>query len=103
MALTSRPGNLSIVYRIVELNLRNRMLASSRRGLLHSQERTFIGEGGGRQLRKNPVAVPTAEPNLVAHSDDRRGCRRTIMLAPSQIVQEPTSQIELSPLSPQPA
>src|SRR3979411_188312 len=92
MALTSRPGNLSIVYRIVELNLRNRMLASSRRGLLHSQERTFIGEGGGRQRRKNPVAVPTAEPNLVAHCDDRRGRRRTIMLAPSQIVQEPSAR-----------
>src|SRR5260370_15611798 len=37
----SRPGNFSIVYRIVKLNLRNRMLASSRRGLLHSQERTW--------------------------------------------------------------
>src|SRR5258706_12463813 len=45
----SRPGNFSIVYRIVELNLRNRMLASSRRGLLHSQGRTFIG--GGRDGR----------------------------------------------------
>jgi hypothetical protein len=33
----SRPGNFSIVYRIVELNLRYRILASSRRGLLHSQ------------------------------------------------------------------
>jgi hypothetical protein len=36
-------GNFSIVYRIVELNLRNRMLASSVRGLLQSQERTFTG------------------------------------------------------------
>jgi hypothetical protein len=39
----SRPGNFSIVYRIVELNLRNRILASSGRCLLHFQERTFTG------------------------------------------------------------
>jgi hypothetical protein len=41
----SRPGNFSIVYRIIELSLRNRTLASSGRGLLHSQERTFTGGG----------------------------------------------------------
>ncbi len=54
----SRPGNFSIVYRIVDLNLRNRMSASSRRGLLHSQERTFIGGVAASVSCQNQAHAP---------------------------------------------
>src|SRR5712671_7967958 len=60
-------------------------------------------EGAGDSGARTQLPYRPLSPNLVAHCDDRRGRRRTIMLAPSKIVQEPTAQIELSPLFPQPA
>jgi hypothetical protein len=55
---------------------------------------TTIGnnEGAGDSAQEPSCRTGPLSPIWVAHCDDRRGRRRTIMLAPSQIVQEPTAQ-----------